>query len=250
MEGMSDTVHLERRLSPEECRQLCCDAQETLERGDLPLSRQLFESARKYDPFSWKPIQGLARVAIAEGRNEDAWALALAAFEARQDDPENAALLQEAAALADRESQARQILSQAARTHQGSAHLDAFRPSPGQGAHEAEELCRKGEDLLESELWREAMFPFLEALDHDSSSVRAWSGLGIAYWRQNFRQASLESFRKAVRQSPSNEDAVLNLSETLTRIGQDGDVLSELLSLGVPRELCAKALDEQTGWKA
>ena len=247
---MSDTVHLERRLSPEECGKLCSDALEALERNDLALARQLFESARKYDPFSWRPIQGLARVALSEGRQEDAWALILAAFEAGSDDPENAELLQKIAPLVDRELQAHQLLSQAARSHLATPHLDPFRPSPNQGTQKAEDLCRKGEDLLESELWREAMFPFLEALDYDAASVRAWSGLGISYWRQSFRQASLEAFRKAVRQSPGNEDAVLNLSETLTRTGMGGDVISELLSMGVPRELCAKALDEQASWKS
>jgi tetratricopeptide (TPR) repeat protein len=195
-------VHLQSRLSPEESDQLCGNAKAACERGEWNAARELFEQARNRDPFAWKPVQGLGVVAFQEGRLDHAWALMLAAFEAAPEDIDNADNLLAVGRALDREEQAAAILAQAARRLPNASHLDIFRQSPTSAMHQAAELCQKGEDLLASEMWREAMFPFFEALDRDASGSRAWSGLGVAAWRQNFRQVALSSFARRCKRLP------------------------------------------------
>lgn len=243
-----DPVHNERRLSPEDCLQLCRMAQESFQNGNLEEARQIFQQARSHDPFSWKPIQGLGVLAFHEGRLDDAWALLLAAFEAAPEDEDNAENLAAVGQKLERESQVLELLSQAARRFPSLAHLDAFRPTASAEDAKAAELCAKGEDLLAMEMWREALFPFMEAIEHRPHDSAAWNGMGIATWRQNYRQVALEFFRKAIEAAPGDEDSILNYAESLTRNGQGNAVLGNLLGMGVPRELCAKVLDLQAQW--
>jgi tetratricopeptide (TPR) repeat protein len=245
---MEDPVHTERRLSPEECLRLCQDALLAFQANDLENARGLFLQARNHDPFSWRPIQGLGVLAFKEGRSEDAWSLLLAAFEAAPDDEDNAENLAAVGKELKKEEQVLVLLSQAARRFPDLKHLDAFRPTPRAEDILAADLCAKGEELLAMELWREALFPFMEALDHRPHDPGAWNGMGISAWRQNFRQVALEFFRKAIETLPSDEDSVLNYSESMTRNGQGNAVLGVLLGLGVPRELCSKVLDLQAEW--
>lgn len=241
-------VHLQSRLSPEECDQLCETAKLACQREEWDVAQDLFEQARNRDPFAWKPVQGLGVVAFQQGRLDHAWALMLAAFDAAPEDIDNADNLLAVGRALDREEQAAAILAQAARRLPHAKHLDIFRQSPTSAMQQAAQLCQKGEDLLASEMWREAMFPFFEALDRDASGPRAWSGLGVAAWRQNFRQVALEFFRKAVQAAPTDEDAVLNYAEALTRFGLGNAVLPTLLGMDVPKELCGKAMESQLGW--
>jgi tetratricopeptide (TPR) repeat protein len=251
MERMSseEPVHVERRLSAEDCLRLCADAREAFLACELDKARELFQKARTHDPFSWKPIQGLGVLAFHEKRHEDAWALLLAAFEAAPDDEDNAENLISIAKQVDRETQALQLLGQAARRFPEASHLEAYRPTPGAEEILATELRGKGEELLGLELWREAFFPFMEALEHAVHDADSWSGLGIAAWRQGFQQVGLEFFRKAVEVRPDSQDAVLNYAESLTRNGQGNQVLGNLLGMCVPKELCAQALDQQSEWR-
>jgi tetratricopeptide (TPR) repeat protein len=248
--NMEDPVHTERRLSPEDCQRLCEDALSSFRSGDLESARALFLQARNHDPFSWRPIQGLGVLAFQEGRLDDAWSLLLAAFEAAPEDEDNAENLAAIGKELKREEQVITLLAQTARRFPELKHLDAFRPTPGAEDLLAIELCAKGEELLAMELWREAMFPFMEALEHRPRDPAAWNGMGISAWRQNYRQVALEFFHKAIETLPSDEDSVLNYSESMTRNGQGNAVLGTLLNLGVPRELCAKVLDLQAQWSA
>lgn len=244
-----DPVHNERRLSPEDSQRLCEDAQAAFLRHDLEEARTLFQQARSRDPFGWKPIQGLGVVAFKQERLEDAWALLLAAFEAAPDDEDNAENLAAVGEALDRRDQVVALLSQAARRFPTLSHLAPFRPALDAEQELALSLCSRGEELLGMELWREAMFPFMEALEHSGHCHEAWNGLGIAAWRQNYHQISLEYFRKAVETTPSDEDSVLNYAESLTRNGKGNAVLGMLLGANVPRELCAKVLDLQPEWQ-
>lgn len=247
--NQENPVHSERRLSPEESLRLCEDAQAAFRRGELEEARSLFQQARSHDPFAWKPLQGLGVVAFRQERLEDAWALLLAAFEAAPEDEDNAENLAAIAEALDRREQAATLLSQAARRFPTLPHLSAFRPTPDAREEKALALCAHGEELLGMELWREAMFPFMEALEHSDHSHAAWNGLGIAAWRQNYHRISLEYFRKAVETTPSDEDSVLNYAESLTRNGKGNAVLGMLLGANVPRDLCAKVMDLQSEWQ-
>lgn len=203
-----------------------------LERGEAAVSRQAWEEAgscfaeaRKIDPGSWKALQGLGVVGFWQGRRDDAWDFLMQAIRLAPQDQDNRDNLMDVARATGREAEARAILDA----------LPVVRASP------AEEICVKGEALLQAELWPEALRSFLEAIDRDAERSRAWSGLGIACFRSGLGNASRVFFEMAVRLDPRDEDAVLNWSES-SGLAPD-EMRRALESACVASDLIAKAVE-------
>lgn len=206
--------------------------EESISRGEDAVSRQewdeargWFERALQLDPKSWKAVQGLGVVNFWQGRREEAWDRMVEALRMAPHDADNADNLLDIARSLGREEEAKRLLSD----------LSDAKTSP------AEPICEKGEALLGSELWPEATRTFLEAVDLDGERSRAWSGLGIACFRSGLRNAGRIFFEMALRLDPSDEDAVLNWSESCGLSAEDAR--NVLQSAGVAPELLGKAME-------
>lgn len=200
------------------------------ERGSWVEAKAFFEKARELDPAGWKPLQCLGVASFWLDHREDAWTLLVEALRRAPHEPDNATNLLDVARSLGRESQARELLADLGRV---SAVEETESP--------AEALCLQGEGLLEAELWSQAVHPFLQAIDRDPERSRAWSGLGIACFREGLKQAGTVFFEMAMRLEPADEDAVLNWVESC---GKDREAVREILqAAGVPSALLAKALE-------
>lgn len=199
--------------------------EEAASKEDWALARTSFERARALDPGAWKAVQGLGVVSFWQGRGDEAWALLVEAFRMAPQDEDNVANLVDVAGTMGREEEARRLISGAS----------SAQSSP------AEPICERGETLLNAELWPEAIRTFLEAVDKDAENPRAWSGLGIACFRSNLANAGRIFFEMAFRIDPTDEDSVLNWSESC---GLSREMVRQTLeSARVPEALVSKALD-------
>lgn len=220
---MSDKV--ERSSPPISADQFVALGEEAVSKEDWAQARTHFERARELDRGEWKAVQGLGIVSFWQGRRDEAWDLLVEALRMAPDDEDNAANLMEVAISIGREEEARRLLSK----------MDSVEPSPAEG------VCERGETLLKAELWPEAIRTFLEAIDEDAESPRAWSGLGIACFRSKLANAGRVFFEMAFRIDPADEDAVLNWSESCG-LPKEG-IRRTLESAQVPEALIAKALE-------
>ncbi|MCB9496306.1 MAG: tetratricopeptide repeat protein [Fibrobacteria bacterium] len=168
------------------------------------------------------------------GKRDDAWKHLVEALRRAPDEPDNVANVLDVARSLGREAEAEAIL----------AELRRSLPAPT-AASPAEPFCVKGEEMLGAELWREAVQPFLQAIDSDPERSRAWSGLGIACFRDGKAKAATAFFEIALRLDPTDQDAVLNWAEACGRPGDDLE--SFLVSAGVSPDLAARARAEVSG---
>lgn len=220
--------------------------EELLRRGEESAGRQAWQEARAFfararelAPADWRPLRGLGISAFWLGRREDAWNLLVQVLRAAPQESDNATNLLDVAQATGREDEARELLAELSAAHPGFAHLAQAaptHPSP------AEPLCAQGERLLETELWNEAVFPFLEAVDLEPSRSRAWSGLGIACFRKGLRRASLAFFEMAIRLEPADEDSVLNYAQA--GFLPAAELSRRLAAMGVEPALAEKAMRE------
>lgn len=200
------------------------------ERGSWVEAKAFFEKARELDPAGWKPLQCLGVANFWLDHRDEAWNLLVEALRRAPEDPDNATNLLDVARSLGRESEARELLEGVGRV-----------PAVAEPESPAEALCLQGEGLLEAELWSQAIHPFLKAIDRDPERSRAWSGLGIACFRDGLKQAGGVFFEMAMRLEPTDEDAVLNWAESC---GKDRDQVREILAAaGVSPGLAAKALE-------
>lgn len=204
--------------------------EDAAERGSWVEAKAFFEKARQLEPDGWKALQCLGVANFWLDHREEAWSLLVEALRRAPQDPDNATNLLDVGRSLGREQQARDLL----------ADLGGASPSdPAESP--AETLCLQGESLLEAELWSQAVQPFLKAIDRDPERSRAWSGLGIACFRDGLKQAGTVFFEMAMRLDPSDEDAVLNWVESC---GKDPETVRQTLeAAGVPQVILSKALE-------
>jgi len=198
-------------------------------RGSWVEAKAFFEKARELDPGGWKSLQALGVANFWLGHREEAWKLLVEALRRAPHDEDNAINLLDVARSLGREAEAQALLAASGTPASGPA------PSP------AEALCVQGEGLLDAELWREAVHPFLEAIDRDAERSRAWSGLGISCFRNGLKNAGVVFFEMAMRLDPADEDAVLNWAESCGKPPEE--VRAILESSGVAPALARKALE-------
>jgi len=204
--------------------------EEAAARGSWAEARAFFEKARDLDPQGWKPVQALGVASFWLGHREDAWGLLVEALRRAPKDAENAANLLDVARSLGREDEARQLLS--------SLSADAGSPTR---ESPAETSCVKGEELLQAELWSEAVHPFLEAIDRDAERSRGWSGLGISCFRSGLKNAGVVFFEMALRLDPTDEDAILNWVESCGKSPEAAAMV--LKDAGVADERIRKVLE-------
>jgi Flp pilus assembly protein TadD len=200
-----------------------------LRQGELAVSEKRwsdslksFQSAQEANPRSGKVWQGLSVAYHGLGRLEEAWMAAIQAWQLDPDDPDNEANLSDLARELGREGDLVRIL--------------AADESP------AEVLCEAGEEHVQSGRHMEAFHTFVRALDLDPARARAWSGMGVASFRQGYSNASRAFFEMAVRLDPLDEDFVLNWTETCQPSVSDAEVDASLSSMGVGPQLRSRAV--------
>jgi Flp pilus assembly protein TadD len=181
-----------------------------------------FQSAQVANPRSGKAWQGLSVAYHRIGRAEEAWMAAIQAWQLEPTDPDNEANLSDLARELGREGDLARVL--------------AADESP------AEALCEAGEAQVQSDRHQEALHTFVRALDLDPARARAWSGMGVACFRQGYSNASRAFFEMAVRLDPADEDSVLNWAETCQPSVSDEEVDASLSSMGVGSALRSRAV--------
>lgn len=185
-----------------------------------------FRSAQQANPRSGPAWQGLSVAYHRQGRREEAWMAAIQAWQLDPIDADNEANLSDLARELGREGDLARML--------------AADESP------ADALCEEGESQVQSDRHREAMHTFVQALDLDPARARAWSGIGVACFRQGYSNASRAFFEMAVRLDPADEDSVLNWTETCQGSVSDEEVEASLASMGVDPGLRSRAVAART----
>ena len=180
-----------------------------------------YRQARDKNPVSSIAWQGLSIAHHHLGHPEEAWDAAVEAWKLDPSDPDNEPNLRDLATEQGRLDELDRLLS----------------PTP----QEAESFCRTGESRVEAGRCPEAVQSFLQALDVEPSLARAWSGIGVACFRQGMNNASRAFFEMAVRLDPTDEDAVLNWTETSQTQLTNREIEHALESMGVGTALRTKA---------
>jgi Flp pilus assembly protein TadD len=200
-----------------------------LRSGELALSEERwndaiksFQAAQQANPRSGMAWQGLSIGYHRLGRLEEAWMAAIQAWQLDPNEPDNEANLSDLARELGRENELARVL--------------ASDESP------ADALCEAGEAQVQSDRHQDALHTFVQALDLDPARARAWSGIGIACFRQGYANASRAFFEMAVRLDPGDEDSVLNWTDTCPPTVSDREIEASLSSMGVGTELLSRAL--------
>lgn len=116
---------------------------------------------------------------------------------------------------------------------------------PGDKSLEA--LCQAAEASLEAGKFPDSFSLFLQAMDAEPSSARAWGGIGVGCFRQGLSRAARIFFEMAVRLDPSDEDSILNWAESTGRELTEADVRQFLAGTGVDPSLVEKAIEVRKG---
>jgi Flp pilus assembly protein TadD len=200
-----------------------------LRAGELAVSEQRwndaiksFQSAQQVNPRSGAAWQGLSIGYHRLGRMEEAWMAAIQAWQLDPADSDNEINLSDLARELGREDDLARVLS--------------ADDSP------SDSLCEAGEAQVQSDRHQEAMLTFVKALDLDPSSSRAWGGIGVACFRQGYSNASRAFFEMAVRLNPSDEDSVMNWTDTCQASVADEEIDASLASMGVGPGLRSRAV--------
>jgi len=200
-----------------------------LRAGELAISEERwndaiksFQNAQQANPRSGRAWQGLSVGYHRLGRAEEAWMAAIQAWQLDPIDPDNEANLSDLARELGREGDLARLL--------------AADESP------ADALCEAGEAQVQSDRHRDAMLTFVQALDLDPARARAWSGIGVACFRQGYSNASRAFFEMAVRLDPTDEDSVLNWTDTCQASVSDEEIEASLSSMGVGSDLRSRAV--------
>lgn len=217
--------------------ELLRSGEQALSQSDWQEASDLFKRAYDADPSQWRAIQGLSIALFWLGRREDAWVLAQESHRRAPHDEDNVANLRDIAEATGHQDELGQILSTS-----GGAAAPTPPARPAAGGDAPTEPCALGERLLGSEKWNDSIPYFLKAIDEDAGQPRAWSGIGIACYRQGWSNAARAFFEMAVRMDPTDEDSVHNWAESAPEGSSDRDLAMTLESMGVERELREKAI--------
>lgn len=180
-----------------------------------------FRQARDSAPEMSAAWQGLSIAHHRLGHPEEAWDAAVQAWRLDPTDPDNEPNLRDLAQEQGREEELDRL----------------FAANPSQ----VQSLCESGESRIETGQCRDAVQSFLQAIDVDPTSARAWGGIGVACFRQGLGNASRAFFEMAVRLDPQDEDAILNWAETSRTLLTLPEIDRALESMGVALALRTKA---------
>lgn len=190
-----------------------------------------FRVACKGDPSSARAFQGLSVALFWLERREESWEAACKAYDLDPNDVDSRLNLQDLARELGRQEIATKILL-------ASGHD----PNPDPSVSAEINICQQAETFVETAAYERAIQAFIEALDLQPGSPRAWGGLGVACFRKGHRRVSRAFFEMAVRLDPEDSDSVLNLAETTSATVSDKSLAESLSTMGVDPDLVAKAL--------